>query len=729
MPVLYRDQFFPDTVDPLEPCYEGVRLEIPAQLGNRELAELGILDVTAPPYWVDCSGRTDCTQQLQRAIDDAQRYQMVAYLPIGTYSVSDTISMRQHGWWREDGKCNRAYPSIVMGERVVNSNETLRPVIRLMPHSAGYAMRHQHKYVVHIYRGACGDLENPPGTINNMLTGVNVVIGEGNPSAIGVRCWGAQGSAVEDCTIDATYGYSGLEGSCGAGGSHAQITIIGGKIGLDLSDGECGSVVVGFRLHGQTQHAIVLNGLQAVSIVGCRIDTNGMGSAIFASGSRNGEPMRGSLALVDSVISFDKPNTLEHFRVGVSSRESVYLENCYFVNATHAVLSSDGSQLSTDGNDVVLVEQFAHGVDSMPFRDHIFTAPIYRDGKKQTSDVCIWQSVQQVPAGFLLKHLTCLPLWQDAIKGNVKNYGAKGDGLTDDTKALQRAIEENEAVFLPKGYYRITDTLTLKPDTKLVGISHTYSLILVGDQPEEGFADGIGKPAVLTADTAQADTILCYCGIVTSRYLTHVSALKWCCGGSSVLRNVVFWGDPAYRINWVTQERNAPWVLVTGHGGGKWYNFYHDLVQGGEKYRALAVLNTVGPLTIYACNPEHCRSECNMEIAGCQNITLYGLKGEYNRATLHISNSKNIAVYSHSGNASAFPDNALLVLDNVEDYRLVQLQDLRGQVGGSQDMYYGEFIPPRLWHMVQETHHGVSNVIPQMERPVLMERGAPARKE
>ncbi|MEG0513737.1 MAG: hypothetical protein RR653_13595, partial [Clostridia bacterium] len=162
-----------------------------------------------------------------------------------------------------------------------------------------------------------------------MLTGVNVVIGEGNPSAIGVRCWGAQGSAVEDCTIDATYGYSGLEGSCGAGGSHAQITIIGGKIGLDLSDGECGSVVVGFRLHGQTQHAIVLNGLQAVSIVGCRIDTNGMGSAIFASGSRNGEPMRGSLTLVDSVISFDKPNTLEHFRVGVSSRESVYLENCY----------------------------------------------------------------------------------------------------------------------------------------------------------------------------------------------------------------------------------------------------------------------------------------------------------------------------------------------------------------------------------------------------------------
>ena len=46
---------------------------------------------------------------------------------------------------------------------------------------------------------------------------------------------------------------------------------------------------------------------------------------------------------------------------------------------------------------------------------------------------------------------------------NVKDapYNAKGDSFTDDTNAIQKAIDENEYVFIPKGYYRITKTIKL----------------------------------------------------------------------------------------------------------------------------------------------------------------------------------------------------------------------------------------------------------------------------
>lgn len=47
---------------------------------------------------------------------------------------------------------------------------------------------------------------------------------------------------------------------------------------------------------------------------------------------------------------------------------------------------------------------------------------------------------------------------------SVKDFGAVGDGVADDTAAIQAAIDASESVYFPSGIYKITSTLNL-PDT------------------------------------------------------------------------------------------------------------------------------------------------------------------------------------------------------------------------------------------------------------------------
>jgi hypothetical protein len=108
---------------------------------------------------------------------------------------------------------------------------------------------------------------------------------------------------------------------------------------------------------------------------------------------------------------------------------------------------------------------------------------------------------------------------------SVKDFGAIGDGVQDDTAAIQRALERtygssqstsllyhHRTINFPAGNYRITGTLNIPPYTRLQGEGKRTTIIQGSfNGPLAQFADGLGQVGVdygspvngITPDTAE----------------------------------------------------------------------------------------------------------------------------------------------------------------------------------------------------------------------------------
>ena len=75
---------------------------------------------------------------------------------------------------------------------------------------------------------------------------------------------------------------------------------------------------------------------------------------------------------------------------------------------------------------------------------------------------------------------------------NVRALGVVGDGTADDTASIQKAIDTHRVLYFPSGHYRVGDTLTLKPDTVLIGLHPTLTQFDLLDSTP-GF-QGVGAP-------------------------------------------------------------------------------------------------------------------------------------------------------------------------------------------------------------------------------------------
>ena len=126
---------------------------------------------------------------------------------------------------------------------------------------------------------------------------------------------------------------------------------------------------------------------------------------------------------------------------------------------------------------------------------------------------------------------------------NVRTLGVKGDGKTDDTKALQAAIDSQRVLYFPTGSYVVRDTLALKPDTVLIALHPATTRLDLADRLE-AFA-GVGEPKALLQAPQGGRTIVSGLGLFPGATNPRATAVLWMAGRESFLNDVmIHWFAP-----------------------------------------------------------------------------------------------------------------------------------------------------------------------------------------
>ncbi len=254
----------------------------------------GVLDVTLPPFSADPTGKRDATLALNLAVAWARDHSLVPYLPIGNYSVSSTLELLQFGRILPGTTVDAAgalsapvpggaAPASLRGQ-VDPSRPGARAAIVLSPRSPGFGDPAAPRAVLNVsFAGAGG--EDGRRTRNQVVSSLRVVIGAGNPGAVGVRLLGGAGSGLEDVSVVAGDGLIGVSGLSGEGGATAGLTVEGGAWGLDARGALSQSTVSGLLLAGQRCGAAIVNGPQSTTIVGAAVTRSA-----DSDGAREGIP-------------------------------------------------------------------------------------------------------------------------------------------------------------------------------------------------------------------------------------------------------------------------------------------------------------------------------------------------------------------------------------------------------------------------------------------------------
>lgn len=133
-----------------------------------------------------------------------------------------------------------------------------------------------------------------------------------------------------------------MRGAAGSGGGHHNVTIIGGKIGIDtrgwppeFSEDAAGTqptpVMAHITLIGQTEAALVQYSRGPLIGVGWRIQSKTAGPLIVNHKNHDRSPFDSSLRLVDSIIEFEQPSPNI---TALTAERSCHFRNVYATNAS-----------------------------------------------------------------------------------------------------------------------------------------------------------------------------------------------------------------------------------------------------------------------------------------------------------------------------------------------------------------------------------------------------------
>ncbi len=531
--------------------------------------------LTRETFSVQGDGVADDSAALQQAIDKVASNPGggVLFVPKGTYRLTKTVYV---------------WP----GVRLIGYGES-RPVFKLGENTPGF-QEGTGKYMLFFSggRGFGRNAGGPPqdggaGTFYSALSNIDFEIGPGNPAAVGVRFHVAQHCYVAHADFRLGSARAGLED---IGNEVEDLHFHGGQYGIVTRRSAPGwpILVIDCTFEGQSVAAI---SDQQAGLTLVRPQFKNVPTAVSIV-PENPEELWLSDGRLENITGPALVISDEH-----SARTQINLQNVACKNVpVLASFRESGRTIAGDGPAYV-VEQFAHGL-------HLAR----HDSPRQIKTALSAHKVTALPTS-VASDIPRLPDTGTWI--NVRTLGVTGDGHTDDTAAFREAIAKHRTLYLPMGWYCVSDTLTLRPDTVLIGLHPAATVINVPEKTPAFQGSGDPKP-VIEAPPGGTD-IITGVGVYTGAANPRAVGVKWMAGTNSMINDVRLLGGHGTRVPgerggfgrlgdrnaWNTQNAS---LCVTNGGGGTFKDIWtpSPYAQAG-----MLISDTQTNGRVYAMSLEH----------------------------------------------------------------------------------------------------------------------------
>lgn len=587
-------------------------------------------------------GIADDSEAIQQAINKVQETtkQGIVFIPEGRYRISKTIlvwpGIRLIGYGSKR-------PVFLLGKNTSGFQQGLGYMVVFTGGRPDAARQRRRRGEPLAGIVPPNDLipDANPGTFYSAMSNIDFEIQDGNPAAIGIRFHVAQHCYLAH--MDFRIG-SGLAALHDVGNEAEDLHFYGGQYGIMTRKPSPGwqFTLLDSTFEGQTRSAIKEHEAGLTLI---RDQFKNVPTAISIDPGYSDELWvkdgRFDNISGPAVIISNENN----------ARTEINLENiaCRHV-PTFASLRESGRKLDGKG-EIYQVKTFTHGLTFAKAGSIPEIETTYDAHALSTLLPPVPSDIPSVPA-------------QDTW-ANLHTLGAKGDGVTDDTAAIKRAIAEHRTIYFPSGHYIVTDTIMLRPDTVLIGFSPTTTQI---DLPDSTPAfQGPGSPKPLLEAPQGGTNIVTGIGLYTNGINSRAVGAKWMAGKDSLMDDVRFLGghgtnypgvsfatiynnthtaDSDIRRKWDSQY---PSLWITDGGGGTFANIWtpSTFAQAG-----ISISNTSTFGRVYELSSEHhVRNE--MKLDHVSNWQIYALQTEEERGEgpfalpLSINNSSNITIANY----------------------------------------------------------------------------------
>ena len=544
-------------------------------------------------------GKTDVSDALQEAINRVKRERNfgILFIPEGKYKISRTIY-------------------IPVAIRLIGYGKN-RPEFILAKNSPGFQdeptdEKGKAHYMFWFTGGGITEhgrsvQDAGASTFYSAMSNINLRIEDGNPYAVALRTHFAQHSFVSHIAVYIGKGKAGLYD---VGNELENIAFYGGDYGIYTTKASPGWPVM-------------------------MVDSYFEGQRIAAV-----QTQEAGLAIVNMQVK----NVPTVFDINPEHAERLYIENSRFENVKSAAIiisNADNSnnqitlkqvdcsnvpvlaeyrntgKQTTVNHKIYRINDFSHGLQ----QDDLASLPKFRT-------VLDAAPLAKLPE-LLKRDIPELPDMKTWV--NIRDLGAKGDDITDNTKIIQDAIDKYDNIYVPQGWYRITETLKLKPNSCLIGL-HPFGTQFRLAESTPAFS-GFGSPKAIVESSKGGANMVNGIGLNTGAYNYRAVGLKWMANASSYVNDVKFVGghggmnkpQPQDSNPPQTNNRNQPrissptnpvttvgidlawdnqyWSFwVTDNGGGTFKDIWTASTYAASGFYAN---NTSTPSRIYAMSIEH----------------------------------------------------------------------------------------------------------------------------